>query len=548
MWKVTLGSPTRRGPRWTRRMPELLMLGLLLQPIQLHSQDHGHQMETAMSTPAADTVPLYDDLGDHRYQVTTDSEMAQAYFNQGLRLYYAFNHSEAIRSFKAAQEADPECAMCFWGESLAWGPNINMPMDAPNAVAAFEALGKANAVSSDESPLERGLIQALASRYEATPSEDRAHHDAAYASAMGALSVEYPSDNEIGVLFAESLMDTRPWDYWTEDGAPQEGIADALASLDAVLDRNENHPGACHFYIHAVEKLYPERAISCAERLAALMPGAGHIVHMPGHIYIRVGRYRDAIEANKHAVHADETYIQDQRPGATVYTAGYYPHNYDFLAFAALMLGEEEESVGAAERVEALIPIEMFGEPGMDFLEGWSTRSLQVKVRFERWDEILQTPAPPSDRPHALATWYYAQGRAHAAVGNLTQARAALDALRTTMGQPEMEGLRMEFNASLDLLAIAENVLAGWIEASDENFDLAVMYLERAVEAEDALLYGEPPEWSVPTRQDLGAVLLLAGRRADAVRAFEGDLAHFPQNFWSLRGLAEAGGSEEGGR
>lgn len=312
----------------------------------------------------ADPVPLYDDLGDHHREISSGEPQVQEYFDQGLRLYYAFNHAEAIRSFREAQRLDPECAICWWGEALSWGPNINLAMDSASAVAAYAAMQGALAVRSEASEREQALIDALAVRYAETPPADRAALDQAYADAMTALVARYRDDADIAALAAESLMDLRPWDYWTAEGEPQPGIADALSLLEEVLAREPDHPGACHFFIHAVEKVYPERAVPCAERLAALMPGAGHIVHMPGHIYIRVGRYLEAVEANEHAVHADETYIQDQNPALGMYTAGYYPHNYDFLAFAAMMIGRSGDAIAAAENVTGLLPEELFRGPG----------------------------------------------------------------------------------------------------------------------------------------------------------------------------------------
>lgn len=335
-------------------------------------------------------------------------------------------------------------------------------------------------------------------------------------------------------------MDLMPWDYWTEDGRPRPGMADALGRLEGVMELNPRHPGACHFFIHAVEKLYPERAVPCAERLAALMPGAGHLVHMPGHIYIRVGRYLEAVQANQHAVHADETYIRDQQPGIGMYTAGYYPHNYDFLAFAAMMIGRSADAISAAEKVASLIPEEAFGTPGMDFLQHWSVRPLLVRVRFARWDELIATEAPPTERPHSRAIWHYARGRALAATGDVAGARREAEALRGIVSGGELEGLGLEFNPSSDVVRIADGVLSGWVEAAAGEFDAAIAALREAVTREDALLYGEPPEWTVPTRQDLGAVLLVAERPADAERVFREDLDRFPDNGWSLHGLAAA--------
>jgi tetratricopeptide (TPR) repeat protein len=519
-------------------LPGMLAL-LTAWPLSTLAQNRQHQADAA-----GPEVPLYDNLGDHHYAVTTEVPEAQAYFDQGLRLYYAFNHAEAIRAFREAQRLDPSCAMCWWGESLAWGPNINLPMDESAGLAAYAALQGALERQAGASERERALIGALAVRYVPLPPEDRAALDEAYAHAMGRVARSWPDDDDAVVLYGEALMDLRPWDYWTADGQPQPGIETALAGFERVIERNPDHPGACHFYIHAVEKLYPERAVPCAERLAGLMPGAGHIVHMPGHIYIRVGRYLDALQQNQHAVHADETYIADQRPGATMYTAGYYPHNYDFLAFAASMIGRRADATGSADKVASLIPEELFGSPGMDFLQHWSTRPLQMRVRFGLWDEILATPAPPASRPHALALWHYARGRALAGTGDLAGANAQLDALRQLADSPELADVRMEFNASQDLLAVATHVLAGWNAAAAGNYDAAVAELETAVRLEDSLLYGEPPEWSVPTRQDLGAILLLAGRPGDAERVFRADLERFPDNGWSLNGLVAALGQQ----
>lgn len=495
-------------------------------------------LSAAVAAPG-DTIPLYDNLGHHHYAVTTRVPQAQQYFDQGLRLYYAFNHQEAIRAFREAQRLDPACAMCFWGEALSWGPNINLPMDSASGVAAYAAIAKARAAAAGASARERALVAALATRYAPVPPADRAVLDSAYARAMAEVAAKYPGDQEASALHAEALMDLRPWNYWTKDAQLQPGMQAAMDALDRVLAANPNHPGACHFYIHAVEAAYPERAVPCAERLAGLMPGAGHLVHMPGHIYIRVGRYLDAIQANEHAVHADETYIRDQRPGVGVYTAGYYPHNYDFLAFAAAMVGREGQAIGAADKLAGLAG-PMMGQPGMLFTEHHATRRLQMRVRFERWDEILATPAPAKELAHASAMWHYARGRALAATGKADRAGAYLDVVRQAIGDPRLRGQKLEFNEAPAVLRIAAEVLAGRIAAAQERFDEAVARLASAARLEDELTYGEPPDWSVPVRQDLGAVLLAAGRAAEAEQAFRQDLARFPRNRWSLRGLAEA--------
>ncbi|MGD8866433.1 MAG: hypothetical protein PVI01_02365, partial [Gemmatimonadales bacterium] len=445
---------------------------------------------------------------------------------------------EAIVSYRQAIELDSTCAMCYWGMAWALGPNINAAMDSAAGVAAYQAVQKALALSERETPKHQAFVRALARRYTADPSAERAALDSQYAVAMDELASRYPDDPEAQVLAAEALMLLSPWDYWTADKQPREGTETLLGRLEAVTERNPNHPGACHFFIHAVEAAYPERAVVCAERLAKLMPGAGHVVHMPGHIYIRVGRYADAIEANEHAVHADETWIQDRRPGVNMYTAGYYPHNYDFMAFAAAMAGRRDRAVEAANKVQELVPVEM--APSLSFLQHWYARPLQLQVRFGLWDEILEEPAPPEGLPHARALWHFARGRAVAARGDVGAARTELAQLKRLAADPALEGVRMEFNLSGDLLAVAEHVLAGRIAAADGDYDKAVALLSEAARLEDELTYGEPPEWTVPVRHELGAVLVAAGRPGEAERVYRQDLERFPENGWSLRGLAQA--------
>jgi len=491
---------------------------------------------------ASDTVPLYDNLGDYHRQITTTVPAAQKYFDQGLRLYYAFNHPEAIRAFRAAQQLDSLCAMCYWGEALAWGPNINMPMDSAGGVAARASLQRALALRSRASKVERGLIDALDARY-APPEQaaaPRAALDSAYATAMAGVARAHARDQDVAVLYGESLMDLRPWDYWTADGSLQPGMDAALSRLERVVASNPRHPGACHFYIHAVEAAHPERAVPCAERLAALMPGAGHIVHMPGHIYIRVGRYMDAVRANEHAVHADETFIRDQRPGTSVYTASYYPHNFDFLAFAAAMAGRAEQAMGAADRQASVISAAMLTAPGMTFLQHHITRRLQVRVRFGRWDEILATPAPSGELPHAAGMWHYARGRALAATGKLDEAEAELALVHAAATDPRLAGVRLEFNESPAILGIAEHLLAGSIAGARSDHAAAVTHLREAAALEHGLTYGEPPDWTVPVRHDLGAALLAAGRAPEAEQVYREDLKRFPDNGWSLLGLSQA--------
>ncbi|MPZ43156.1 MAG: tetratricopeptide repeat protein [Betaproteobacteria bacterium] len=503
-----------------------------------HSESHAALHGTTAQPKAA--IPLYRNLGDHHYAITTESPQAQRYFDQGLRLYYAFNHQEAIRAFEEAARLDPKCAMCPWGSALALGPNINAPMAAKAALAAFAAIGKAAALAGHASPREQALIHALAARYAEVPPEDRAALDRAYAEALREVVRRHPQDLEARTLYAEALMDLSPWNYWTRDGKPRESTPELLAQLEYVMKANPDHPGANHFYIHAVEAVQPERAVAAAERLVGLMPGAGHIVHMPGHIYVRVGRYADAIRANEHAIHADESYIRDQNPAAGVYVAGYYPHNYDFLAFAAAMIGRQEQAISAAEKIATLVAPEMLRAPGMLFTQNHLTRHLQLKVRFGLWDEILQTKGPQADLKHASAMWHYARGRAHAAKGMIAAAESDLVRVRAARDDESLAPERLEFNTSGQMLGIAAEVLAGHIAQAKGDRQTAVSHLYKAAQLEDELVYGEPPEWSVPVRQELGRVLLEAGRYADAERAFKQDLKRFPKNTWSLEGLQQA--------
>ena len=491
-------------------------------------------------------VQLYDNLGKHHYAITTRVPQAQRYFDQGLRLYYGFNHAEAIRAFEEVVRLDPDSPMGYYGIALSLGPNINLPMDADAGRRAYAEVRKALARQSN--PKERALVEALAKRYAEVPPEDRSALDRAYADAMRELVRRYPADLELRTLYAEALMDLSPWNYWTRDGKPRENTPELLGQLEHVMAKNPEHPGANHFYIHAVEATYPERAVAPAERLAALMPGAGHIVHMPGHIYIRVGRYEDAIRANEHAIHADETYIRDANPAMGIYVAGYYPHNYDFLAFAASMIGREAQAIAAAEKMPSLIAREMLTAPGMAFAQKHFTRHLEMKVRFARWDDILRADAPPADAPFARAIWHYARGRAHVAKGDLAAAAADLAKLRAARDDKALAAERLEFNTAGQVLGIAAEVLAGHLAHAKDDEAAAIDHLRAAVRIEDDLTYGEPPEWSMPVRQELGRVLIEAGRLAEAEQAFREDLERFPKNTWSLEGLRQAsrGGAAAG--
>ncbi|MEO8201053.1 MAG: hypothetical protein ABI679_11065 [Gemmatimonadota bacterium] len=485
-----------------------------------------------------DSVPLYRDLGDHHHAISTKNAWAQQYFDQGIRLVFAFNHEEAIRAFSEAARLDTTCAMCYWGMALAHGPHVNAPMDSVGSVAAYAAMEKAIARSPGATELEQAYIRALTPRYARAAPADRSGLDSAYADAMATLVAAHPDDLDAATLYAESLMDLRPWNYWHKDGTPYPGTEVILRQLERVIASDANHPGACHYYIHAVEAVDPEKAIPCAERLAALMPGAGHMVHMPGHIYIRVGRYNDAIEANIHAAHADESYIAAEHPSG-VYPLGYYPHNYHFLAFAASMAGRSAQAIEAGRKLAAAVSVEAARQvPAFQTL---IPIDRLVLVTFGRWDAVLEQPLPPSDLRMAVGLAEYARGVALAAKGQWQEAEAALDSVRaiaqSTTPADQTAGTAGEGENTM-IMEIAMHALMGEIAARRGRNEEAITHFKSAIAIEDAFNYTEPPQWFYPLRQSLGAVLLRAGKPAEAEVVYRQDLKRFPDNGWSLFGLA----------
>jgi tetratricopeptide (TPR) repeat protein len=494
--------------------------------------------------PAAPSAPpqLFSDLGRYHRKVTTSSPAAQRYFDQGLRLMYAFNLEEAQRSFEEAARRDPACASCLWGVALSLGPHINFPAQADRTRAAHAAVARARrAAGRRATPVERALVEALGKRYADPPPSDAAGYarlDRAYADAMREVARRFPGDLDVATLYAESLMDLRPWDLWTLDGKPQPGTAELLSVLERVLAKNPHHPGANHFYIHAVEASpHPEKALAAAGRLPGLMPGAAHIVHMPAHIYMRVGRYEDASEANRRAIRADEAYLARSPNALAGFYAMYVGHNYQFLWSAALMEGRGEEALGAARQLVAMVPAEMLRQmPGFDFGLGYPWWTL---VKLRRWDEMLREPAPPAGFPFAEGIWHAARGLAFSAKGQTAEAEAELAAVRALAPKIPAEALE-GLNPAGAMLGIAADYLAGDLAARAGRVDEAVALLQKAVAAEDGLRYNEPPDWYTPVRHELGAVLLAAGRPAEAQAVYEADLARHPDNGWALAGLAES--------
>jgi tetratricopeptide (TPR) repeat protein len=473
---------------------------------------------------------ILEGLGSHHHAITTSSPEAQRFFDQGLSLAYGFNHEEAKRSFLRGAELDSTCAMCWWGVALVLGPNINAAMDTSVNAEAFGAAGRAEALAPRASEAERAYIAAIRTRYAATAPTNRAALDSAYASAMRGVADAYPDDDDAATLFAQAQMELSPWVYWNADKSPRPGTTELLDALDRAMRRNPNNPGACHLYIHAVEAAYPNRAVACAERLAALMPAAGHVVHMPAHIYLRVGRWEDAIVANEHAVHVDETYIADR--GATgFYTIAYYPHNYHFLAFAATMAGTEAKATAAARSAAAKIPADVARDAGdLQLLVAYPQVTFAT---FERWDSVLAQPMPRSDLRLATGLAWYARGLASLGLARPADARVALDSVTAIAG--EATGYPMA-----PVMQIALHSLRGEAAAREGRFAPAIADLRRAAALEDELTYMEPPYWHRPVRQRLGAVLLKAGHAREAQASFNQDLERFPGNVWSVRGLEQA--------
>ncbi len=479
----------------------------------------------------SDTVPLYRNLGSHHKRISTKISAAQQYFDQGLRLVYGFNHAEAIRSFTRAAELDPTCAMCYWGIALAYGPHVNAPMDAASGVAAYAALQKARSLQSHATAPERAYIEALAQRYEADPPADRVRLDTSYSRAMGQVAKTYPKDLDAAALYAESLMDLRPWNYWRPDGTPYPGTEEIVRQLERVISKNPNHPGACHYYIHAVEAVNPKAAVPCAERLARLMPGEGHMVHMPAHIYIRVGRWNDAIQANQHAIHSDEVFIEGQHPMG-VYPLAYYPHNIHFLAFASTMAGRSAQAIEAADTLTSKVNLDAARQVGM--LQEMLPYHVLTLTTFGKWDEVLSAPLPPEDIRFSYAMAHYARGVAHAAKGEWVEAQAALDRV-TAADASTLEGAEGK-----TALSIAVHALSGEMAIRRGDLDMGITHFKEAANIEDAGLYFEPPKWYYPIRHSLGAALLKAGQHAEAEKVYREDLRRFPENGWSLFGLTQA--------
>ena len=514
----------------------LLLLALAIGPSALPvAAEENPAFDTKATVVEGQIAPRLMNVGEHTYPITTSAPRAQLFFNQGLNLTYGFNHREAGRSYKEAARLDPDCAMCYWGQALVLGPNINAPMAPTDEALAHELLGKAMALGSKVTEKERALIEALAARYSGNP-ENRKARDHAYADAMRKVHQRFPDDLDIATLFAESLMDLRPWGYWTRDFKPYPETVEVLRALEMVMERNPKHPGALHYYIHAVELPQPQRAEAVADRLLPLAPAAGHLVHMPSHIYRRVGRYADAARSNELAIAADEDYITQCRAQG-IYPLAYYPHNVHFLWDASTVEGRSAVAIENAEKA-ARITGEHLHE--MALLQTFAVVPLHAYVRFGQWEKILALPEPPADQKFVTGMWHYARGLGFTATGRLEEAARELEKLSALVADKALDDLQLfSNNTAGPVLRIAEQMLAGELAAKQGDYEKAIAHLHRGVLYEDALVYIEPPDWPQPVRQSLGAVLLEAGRPVEAEVVYWEDLKRNAENGWSLYGLVQ---------
>ncbi|HET9206140.1 MAG TPA: hypothetical protein VFO28_07900 [Burkholderiaceae bacterium] len=510
----------------------------LLRGLVLVAKSETQPFQPVPMQPAAGAVPLYPNLGNLRFKVSTKSAKAQAYVNQGMRLAFGFNHAEAQRAFQAAQKLDPDCAMCAWGEAWVLGPNINAPM-MPEAVApAWAALTKAQSLKERATPKERALIDALAQRYAQSPPEPRAPLDAAFADAMREVAVRHGDDDTVLTIFAESAMDTQPWDYWEADAVRPKGRGqDIVDALEKVLKRNPTHPGAIHLYIHAVEaSTTPERALPYARRLGALVPGAGHLVHMPAHIYYRVGLYRDSLAANKTAIAADERYFKTS-PSDPLYKSAYYPHNIHFVMVSAQMGGDGRTALQAAAKLDASIAPEVARQ--FSILEPVKAAPYTTHAQFADADAVLRLPAPPAELALVRTMYHYARAVAFAAKKDAGAAQQEIDAVDRLLTTTDFKPFDAWQVPAKPIMQTAKAVASGRLAAARGDLEGAAKAYEEAIAIEDALPYTEPPFWYYPVRQSLGSVRLQQGKLDDAEQAFRDSLVRVRSNGWALAGLAE---------
>ncbi|MBS2028856.1 MAG: hypothetical protein JST54_13220 [Deltaproteobacteria bacterium] len=487
--------------------------------------------------PSNQTALLLQGMGNAHHAITASPE-AQKWFDQGLNLTYGFNHDYAVLSFRKAEQVDPHCAMCAWGEALALGPNINLPLNPDNEKQALAAIQKAQSLEVKTRPEERAYIDALAKRY-GEPGQDRAARDKAYADAMREIAKANPKDADAQTLFAESMMDLRPWDLWARDGKPYPGTDEIVSALSAALKIDPKHVGANHFWIHLWEgSPTPEKALPSAEKLPKLAPAAGHLVHMPAHVYLRVGRYADASKANEDAIVADQKYL-GKTHAEGVYAAMYVAHNFQFLWFSSGMEGRSKTSIDAARTMAAHFPPEMVRAMAKDMpgVDAFLAPPYFALARFGHWDELLKEPAPPADFAY-LTNWsYFARALAFAATGKLDDAAKEQAAFEAGVAKVPADVTFGPQNLMKDVLAIGQHFLAARIAEAQGKREVAIAELQQAAALEDALHYDEPPPWPIPVRVELGAALLRAGQKDKAEAVFREDLVKHPHSGWALFGL-----------
>lgn len=519
----------------TAVLSSVCLLAQANQPVHKH---YDVPEEASMPSPTGALAPRLQDVGEHVFPVTCRSEQAQLFMNQGLNLTYGFNHAEASRAYAEAARLDPHCAMAYWGQALVLGPNINAPMDPANEAQARELVEKAIAMKHHVSKREQAYIDALAVRYTGN-AEDRAAADQAYAGAMRLVHEQFPDDLDAATLYAEAMMDLRPWSYWMPDGRPHPGTEEISEVLDSVVERNPLHPGALHLSIHLYEEHTPQKAEGAADRLLTLAPAAGHLVHMPGHIYQRVGRYQDVIKANQLAILADEDYISQCRAQG-LYPLGYYPHNIHFLWFGATMAGQSKLAIESARKTGDSIPLEAIKE--VPILQTFLLAHDYALVRFGKWDEILALPPLKYESLYTQGVRHYARGMAFTRKKDFDSARKELAAVKKIAADPQLIATpaSMSLNLPDAVLRVAAESLAGELAAEQGNYPEAIAHLETGVRMQDALFYTEPDDWHYPVRHSLAAVLLKARRPAEAEIVYWQDLKAHPKNGWALYGLAQA--------
>jgi tetratricopeptide (TPR) repeat protein len=456
-------------------------------------------------------------------------------------LSYAFNHKEAERAFREAARLDPDCAMAYWGAALVLGPNINAAMDAAENANAYAAIQKALALAPAASEKEQAFINALSKRYAETPPDSRAPLDEAYADAMRNVAQKYPDDADAAALCAEALMDLHPWKYWEKDGSPKPWTSEIVSTIENGLRKWPKHPGLNHFYIHAVEaSSEPGRAMASAELLRDLVPAAGHLVHMPAHIFIRTGRYHDAVVANERAIAADSSYIT-QCHAQGMYPVAYVPHNHHFLSAAATFGGNSEKALMAAHHMAMNQDRQLMREPGYGTLQHYMMIPLYAMIKFGKWEDILEEAAPDADLLYPNGVWHFSRGMAYTRTNQLEPAAAELGKLKNIAADTSLQHVTIwDINTTYDLMQIAAEMLSGELAAKQGDFIKAISHLQNAVRLEDDLTYDEPPPWYTPARHNLGAVLLEAGRAQEAQKVFEADLSKYPENGWALFGLQQS--------